>query len=77
MNYFASVPLKQRFSRKQAFVGLFGVSLVAFGAGFSDCLFDIDRADACVAHAESWIEPFQKIGDHLIEWVAAILQAVF
>lgn len=72
---------KPRFSlasrRSRIFFSLFGVSLFAFGAGFSDCLFDIDKAEACVAHAESWIEPFRAVGDHLIAWAQAIFIAAF
>jgi len=54
-----------------------GTSLAAFGAGFSDCLFDLETVDACVAHAQSWIQPFRDLGDHLIAWLTAIIKAAF
>jgi len=63
--------------QKSAFIGLFGVSLAAFAAGFGDCLFDISTVDACVTHAESWLDTFQAVGNHLIEWIIAITQAAF
>ncbi|MDG1285993.1 MAG: hypothetical protein P8P30_00335 [Rickettsiales bacterium] len=69
--------IKSISKRKQAFIGIAGVSLAGFGMGFGDCLFDIDKADACVAHAASWIDRFQVIGDHLINWAIAIVKAAF
>lgn len=63
--------------RKSTFFLLFGVSAAAFAAGFEDCLFMIDKADACVGHAESWIGRFQEVGDHLIQWGIAIVKAAF
>ncbi len=69
--------VKNLSTRNKAFIGIAGVSLAGFGLGFGDCLFDIDKADACVAHAQGWIEPFQKIGDHLIKWIIAIFKAAF
>lgn len=57
--------------------GFLGMSFAAFALGFDACLFDLDRVDECVAHAEGWVEPFEAIGNHLIEWGIAIVTAVF
>ena len=59
------------------FVGLFGVSLAAFAAGFDNCLLDIDKADECVAHAQGWVDKFKAVGDHIIAWILAIFTATF
>lgn len=63
--------------KKTMFIGLFGVSLAAFAAGFDSCLFDIDKAGDCVSHAEGWISRFQAVGDHIIAWIMAIFKAAF
>jgi len=54
-----------------------GFSLVAFGSGFTVCLFDLDTVDACIAHSRSYLDSFQAMGDHLIAWGFAILHAAF
>lgn len=45
--------------------------------GFEDCLFNPSTADACVSHASGMVEKFQAVGDHLIAWATAIMQAAF
>lgn len=72
-----TVAVKTLTKKNKVFIGLFGVSLAAFAAGFGDCLFDIDKADACVAHARSWVDDFRAVGDHLIAWGIAIIKAAF
>ena len=56
---------------------LTGMSLVAFGSGFSVCLFNLDTVDACVAHAQSYVGMFQDMGNHIINWMFAIGRAAF
>ncbi len=68
-----SVPRKLK--QKSVFLGLFGVSIGAFALGFDDCLFDLDKVDACVDHAASWLDRFQAVGDHLIQWAIAVVKA--
>ena len=63
--------------QNKLFLSLFGVSLAAFAMGFDDCLFAVDKAEACVAHAKSWVDKFQAVGDHIIAWMIAIVKAVF
>ncbi len=54
-----------------------GISLAALGAGFGDCAFDADKADSCVAHAQTFIDPFYQFGMGILEWIAAIITAAF
>lgn len=67
----------RKLKQKSVFLTLFGVSFAAFALGFGDCLFDIDNASACVAHAEGWVDDFKGVGDHLIAWIIAIFEAAF
>lgn len=64
-------------SRMGAFFMLTGVTFVAFASGFSACLFDLNQVDACVAVANTWVDKFHAMGDHLIEWAIAIVRAAF
>lgn len=63
--------------RLGAFFMLTGVTFVAFASGFSVCLFDISQVDQCVAVANSWVDKFHEMGDHLIAWATAIIKAAF
>ncbi len=73
----SALPIRRRFHRAGGgvFLSLFGTSLAAFALGFDDCLFDLSTVDACVAHAESWIDRFKAVGMHLIEWAIALIKA--
>ena len=77
MNIFSMTKYKKPPSQKMVFMTLFGVSFAAFAAGFGDCMFDIDKAEACVAHAHSWVDKFAEVGNHLLQWMIAIGKAAF
>ena len=77
MNETVIKQIPRKIGKKPVFLSLFGVSFAAFALGFDDCLFDIDTVDTCVLHAQSWIEPFQSVGDHLINWMIALTNAAF
>lgn len=61
--------------RMGAFFMLTGVTFLAFASGFSVCLFDLEQVDACVAVANTWVDKFHAMGDHLIEWAIALVKA--
>lgn len=63
--------------RFNAFFALTGVTFVAFASGFGVCLFDLQTVDACVAVSRSWVDVFQSMGNHIIEWAFAIGRAAF
>ena len=63
--------------RFNAFFLLTGVTFAAFASGFGVCLFNLDEIDACVAVANSWVDVFKQMGDHLIAWAFAIGHAAF
>lgn len=66
-----------KLGKGKIFLGLFGMSFIAFGLGFEDCLFNPETVDSCVAVAEGWVEPFRKVGDHILAWMIGIMNAVF
>jgi len=67
-------PAQNRFN---AFFMLTGVSFAAFASGFGVCLFDINSVDACVEVAQHWVEVFQGVGRHIIEWGLAVVKKIF
>lgn len=60
-----------------AFFMLTGATFVSFASGFGVCLFDLSTVDACVEVANSWVDIFRTMGDHLIEWAVAFTRAAF
>lgn len=58
--------------RFNAFFLLTGVTFTAFASGFGVCLFNLETVDACLAVAGDWLEIFRRMGDHIIEWGAAL-----
>ncbi|MBY0407396.1 MAG: hypothetical protein K2Q01_06865 [Rickettsiales bacterium] len=67
-------PLDPRFN---AFYLLTGVTFMSFASGFGVCLFNLDTVDACVDVANSWVGVFKGMGDHLIAWAFALVDAAF
>lgn len=63
--------------RFNAFYLLTGFTFLAFASGFGVCLFDINQIDACVEAANKWVDIFMKMGNHLIEWAIALVNAAF
>lgn len=63
--------------RMSAFFMLTGVTFTAFASGFGVCLFNMDTVDACVSVANSWVDIFRGVGDHIIAWAFAIISSVF
>jgi hypothetical protein len=63
--------------RFNAFFLLTGVTFFAFASGFGVCLFNLDTIDACVAVSRGWVDTFQHMGDHVIQWAIAICRAAF
>ena len=63
--------------RYGAFYLLTGATFMAFASGFGVCLFNLETIGACVEVANSWVEPFHQMGDHLIAWAEALIRAVF
>jgi hypothetical protein len=63
--------------RFNAFYLLTGVTFVSFASGFGVCLFNLDTVDACVAVANNWVGIFQSVGDHIIAWAFALINAAF
>lgn len=55
---------------------LTGVTFVGFASGFGVCLFDLDQIEACVTHADIWVEKFKEVGDHILLWGVQLVQAV-
>ena len=55
---------------------LAGVTFVTFASGFGVCLFDVNQIDACVEHADMWVEKFHQTGDHIINWAMELVRAV-
>jgi hypothetical protein len=64
-------------SRINGFFILTGFSIAAFASGFSVCLFQLDHVNECVALANSWVDVFRSMGDHIIAWAFAIGRAAF
>ncbi len=63
--------------RFNAFFLLTGFTFIAFASGFSVCLFNLDTVDACVAVSRHWVDVFQSMGDHVIQWAIALGHAAF
>jgi hypothetical protein len=61
--------------RFNAFYLLTGVTFAAFASGFGVCLFNLNTVDACVDVANTWVDVFHAMGDHLIAWAFAIFNA--
>ncbi|NBX03185.1 MAG: hypothetical protein EBR02_03810 [Alphaproteobacteria bacterium] len=62
--------------RTGGFLMVTGVTFGAFATGFGDCLFDIDKIDACVTVARHWQGVLQETGNHIIEWAFALVRTV-
>ena len=60
--------------RFNAFYLLTGVTFVTFASGFGVCLFNLDTVGSCVQVAESWVDVFRQMGDHIIQWAFAIVR---
>lgn len=71
------MPLSHPDPRFNAFFLLTGVSFAAFASGFGVCLFNLETVDACVEVANGWVDIFRAMGDHLIAWATALVQAAF
>ena len=67
-------PVDPRFN---AFYLLTGVTFMTFASGFGVCLFNLDTVDACVSVANSWVDVFKDMGDHLLAWGFAMGHAAF
>lgn len=67
-------PIDPRFN---VFYLLTGVTFLTFASGFGVCLFNLDTVDQCVALANSWVDVFKSMGDHLIAWAFKLVGAVF
>ncbi|MGE3714236.1 MAG: hypothetical protein AB7F82_06885 [Alphaproteobacteria bacterium] len=63
--------------RMNAFYLLTGVTFMAFASGFGVCLFNLDTVNECVEVADNWLDVFLDMGNHLIQWAAALIRAVF
>lgn len=50
---------------------------MTFASGFGVCLFNLDTVSECVEVANSWLDVFLNMGNHLIAWFAALLYEVF
>lgn len=59
------------------FQAISGVGIIALFAGFSVCLFDLDKVPACVDYAIYATEVLQKVGEHIVQWFILVLQEVF
>lgn len=62
--------------RSSGFLTAMAVTFAAFASGFGVCLFNLDTVGACVEVANSWVDKFQQIGDHMIAWGVAIIQGI-
>jgi len=68
------LPVDPRFN---AFYLLTGITFVGFASGFGVCMFNLDTVDSCIAVANSWVDVFRDVGDHIINWGFAMLKAAF
>jgi len=65
------------FSNPKGFLMITGVTFAAFSSGFGVCLFNLDSVGECVGVADSWVNTFLGIGNHIIAWGIAVFHAVF
>ncbi len=59
------------------FQALSGVGLMALFAGFSVCLFDLEKVPQCVSYAIYATETLKSVGDHIVQWFILVFQEVF
>ena len=62
--------------RTGGFLTITGVTFTAFASGFGDCLFDIDKVDACIAVANHWEGILQAAGTHIVNWAIVLVETV-
>ena len=62
--------------RTGGFLMITGVTFAAFASGFGDCLFDIDKIDACIAVSRHWEEILQQTGTHIVNWAIVLVKTV-
>ena len=63
--------------RMNGFFLLTGTTFLAFASGFGVCLFDLDTVDACLDLSHHWVAVLREMGDHIIQWGAAITRGAF
>lgn len=65
------------FSDPKGFLLVTGVTFAAFSSGFGVCLFNLDSVGECIAVADSWVDTFLGIGNHIIAWSISVFESVF
>ena len=63
-------------TRTGGFLAVTGVTFTAFASGFGDCLFDLNKIDACIAVAHHWQDVLQATGQHIVTWGLTLTKAI-
>ena len=62
--------------RTGGFLMATGVTFTAFASGFGDCLFDLDKIDACITVARHWEDILEQTGAHIVNWAIVLTKTV-
>jgi hypothetical protein len=63
--------------RSGGFIMTTGVTFAAFASGFGVCLFNLDTVSACLDTADSWVDTFLAMGNHMLQWGIALLSGIW
>lgn len=63
-------------TRTGGFLMITGVTFAGFASGFGDCLFDVNKVDACIAVAEHWRNVLTDVGFQIVEWATVMVRSI-